>query len=356
MDWDREIERSARLLYQARLTKTLGDMNHVLDNALKLDRRPLRLGLTRGLGWFLGIGTKKPGLNRGLALQLRDNLGNLETSLALDLWVPEPDPEDVAKGRDPAAPLVSVIILAYGSLFLTARALRSVLAHSQGTNLEIIVVDNGSSDRTLDYLLDMERRFASVRVIANGRNLGYAAGNNRGLAAARGDYVVLLNNDTIATPGWIKAMLAHFAADSKLGLLGPVTNNIGNNAKIDTAYHSYAEMLGFAVKRARGRAGRRFDISGLGFFCVMVPRKVLNQCGMLSEEYGLGWFEDDDYCNRVKKAGYRLACAEDAFIHHELSASFYMLPAKESRELFARNRAIYEAKWGPWVPHHQRPA
>jgi len=99
--------------------------------------------------------------------------------------------------------------------------------------------------------------------------------------------------------------------------------------------------------------GETFSIRTLAFFCVMMPRKVYEQVGPLDEAYGLGFYEDDDYCRRVEQAGWRLECAEDVFIHHHLSASFNKL-GKGRKELLERNRKIYEAKWGAWVPHRQR--
>jgi GT2 family glycosyltransferase len=85
-----------------------------------------------------------------------------------------------------------------------------------------------------------------------------------------------------------------------------------------------------------------------------MPRSTWERVGPLDEAFGIGFFEDDDYCRRVEAAGLRVACADDVFVHHHLSASFDALKAERKRELFERNKAIYEAKWGPWVPHAYR--
>ena len=74
----------------------------------------------------------------------------------------------------------------------------------------------------------------------------------------------------------------------------------------------------------------------------------------LDPDFGVGFFEDDDYCRRVEAAGLGVACAEDVFVHHHLSASFDKLKAEARQQLFLRNRAIYEAKWGTWQPHQYR--
>ena len=101
-------------------------------------------------------------------------------------------------------------------------------------------------------------------------------------------------------------------------------------------------------------AGRKFEIDVLAFFCVAMPAEVVRTVGELDENFGTGFFEDDDYCRRVRASGRRLVCAEDVFVHHELSASFARVDASARRELFERNRAYFESKWGPWKQHTYR--
>ena len=90
------------------------------------------------------------------------------------------------------------------------------------------------------------------------------------------------------------------------------------------------------------------------FFCVMIRRDVYESIGDLCEEYSRGFFEDDDYCRRAEREGWDIECADDVFVHHHLSATFDALGAAAKRELFDRNKAIYEAKWGDWRPHAYR--
>ena len=251
-------------------------------------------------------------------------------------------------------PRVSVIILTFNNLDLTKACLDSVLERSEYSNLEIIVVDNASSDGTSVYLKDLARRHSEVRLILNSKNLGFAAGNNVGLSMATGSYLVILNNDTVVTQGWIMTLLRHFQRDPGLGLIGPVTNNIGNEARIKTQYQSMAEMHTEALLHTLPNMGRTLPLRTAAFFCVMLPRSVYEVCGPICEDYGRGFFEDDDYCRRVEQAGFHIACAEDVFIHHHLSASFNKLKQEDRLRLFDENRKVYEAKWGPWVPHSYR--
>lgn len=251
-------------------------------------------------------------------------------------------------------PKVSVIVLTYNNLELTKACLDSLLTQSQYANLEIIVVDNNSSDDTPAFITDWADGHPDRIVILNADNKGFAEGNNVGLAAASGDYMVILNNDTVVTAGWVKGLLRHLQDNKDIGIIGPITNNIGNEAKVSTRYDKIEDMHAESVELTRARMGVWFEINTLAFFCVMFPRSTYEQVGGLCEEYGLGFFEDDDYCRRVQRSGMRAACAEDVFVHHHLSASFNKLGAEKKQALFEKNKAIYESKWGPWVPHTYR--
>lgn len=253
-----------------------------------------------------------------------------------------------------AEPRVSVVILCYNNIELSKRCIDSVLTVSDYPALEVVIVDNASTDGSADYLRELGREHPEIKLVLNEKNLGYAAGNNAGLAVATGDYLVLLNNDTEVTPGWVRTLLRHFRRDPQIGLLGPVTNNIGNEARIALDYPDSEGMRVAAARHTLSHMGRQHAMNTLAFFCVMLPRRVLDACGLLCEDYGLGWFEDDDYCRRVQSHGFSLVLAEDVFIHHELSASFGKLPSKEKQALFERNKAIYESKWGQWQPHEYR--
>lgn len=251
-------------------------------------------------------------------------------------------------------PKVSVVVLTYNNLDLTKACLDSLTTQSGYPNLEIIVVDNNSSDETPEYLSEWVNAGVDRTIILNKDNKGFAAGNNQGLAVAKGEYLVILNNDTIVTAGWVKGLMTHLLDNDDIGIIGPTTNNIGNEARIDTRYTHIEEMHSEAINIARNRMGQWFEINTLAFFCVMLTRSCYEQIGGLCEEYGLGFFEDDDYCRRVQRNGMRVVCAEDVFIHHHLSASFNKLGAEKKQMLFEKNKAIYERKWGAWTPHRYR--
>jgi GT2 family glycosyltransferase len=180
--------------------------------------------------------------------------------------------------------------------------------------------------------------------------LGFAAGNNIGIQRASGDVVILLNNDTEVTNGWLWRSLKHLQNDSMLGLLGPSTDNCGNEARISLLRND-ATWRRQILYRFSFRKLQRFQNKTVAFFCVFIKREVIEKVGLLDEAFGRGYFEDDDYCRRVEQEGYTVAISRDIFVHHEMGASFNEIEDESRKKLFEANRAVYEKKWGPWKPH-----
>ncbi|MDG1127004.1 MAG: glycosyltransferase [Hellea sp.] len=252
-------------------------------------------------------------------------------------------------------PLVSIVILSYGDPELTKATLHSLIARGGVyPNMEILIVDNGSSSGSLQVLNDYANRFANVQVFENGENLGFAAGNNVGLDMATGKYVLMLNNDTYVSPGTIYAMVRHLQNNPETGVVGPLTNNIGNEARLELDYDSMDEMIDVSWGMKAGYRGKSISTAVVAYFSVMLRRTDLEIFGNLCTEYGRGMFEDDDHCQLIRSKGYDCRVLEDAFVHHHLSASFSKINSKERQKLFNSNKDIFEKKWGPWVPHQYR--
>jgi GT2 family glycosyltransferase len=239
-------------------------------------------------------------------------------------------------------------------LALTKACLASLLEFTDYPNYEVLLVDNASTDGTIDFLTDFAKQHPHIRLVLNRSNMGFAAGNNAGIKAARGDFIVLLNNDTYCTRGWLRDLLRHLMKDKSLGAVGPVTNNIGNEARINVTYLSMREMAGVARDYTSSHARGLLEVKNVAFFCVAMPRSAIEKVGLLDESFGMGFFEDDDYCNRIRQAGFRIGIADDVFIHHELSASFNQLAQERRAELFQSNLKLYQARWGKWIPHQYR--
>ena len=241
----------------------------------------------------------------------------------------------------------SIIVLTFNQLEDGTRpCIDSIYRCTDPMDFELILVDNASSDGTPDYLRSVKDAHHNVVLILNDKNKGYAAGNNDGMRVARGDSVILLNNDTLVTPNWLDDLLSDMEADRTIGLVGPVTNSAGNEQMITIPslnLENYLELSRQYVMRHRGYL---FETQKLGFYCVAMRKEIMAKVGYLDEKFGLGMFEDDDFCVRAKKAGYRLMVKEGCFIYHKGSLSFKKVIAKEYEELFNRNRQYFISKHG----------
>jgi GT2 family glycosyltransferase len=241
-------------------------------------------------------------------------------------------------------PVASIVVVTWNNPVLTRLCLESVLANTEAPSFEVVVVDNASSRATTSYLERLEESRTSVRLLRIGRNIGFPAATNIGLAEARGDVFVLLNNDTIVPPGWLCTLVSHLD-DESVGLVGPVTNETDGEARIRTDYRSYGQLLAFAAQRAID--GRARQVEMLTMFCAAMRRDVYERIGPLDVSFGLGLFEDDDYSMRLRRAGYRLICAEDVFVHHFGRGSFgALVPSGSYNAILDRNKLRFESKWG----------
>src|SRR5262249_22448276 len=147
-----------------------------------------------------------------------------------------------------AFPKASIVIVTYNNLELNRLCLESLLRFTEWPNYEVFVVDNASSDGTPEYLSGVTREFPGLRVILNQKNVGFAAANNQALREATGEILVLLNNDTVVPRGWLTRMIRHLHQDPSIGLIGPVTNSIGNEAKIEVGYTGINDMPRWAAR------------------------------------------------------------------------------------------------------------
>ena len=253
-------------------------------------------------------------------------------------------------------PHASIVVVTIDGLVFSRLALESVLASRTSVSFEVVVVDNGSTDGTVEYLQELSNRDHRVRLVLNERNIGFASATNSGIVLTSGEVLVLLNNDTIVVDGWLDRIVDHLR-EPDIGLLGAVTNRAGNEAEIEVGYRTFGELRSFADDRARSHASAIFDIRTATMFCAALRREVWNAVGSLDERFAIGLFEDEDYAMRVRAAGYRVVCAEDLFVHHFGQASIGKLgPAGEYGTLFHANRERWEAKWGmTWQPYVRRP-
>ncbi len=242
--------------------------------------------------------------------------------------------------------LASILVLCCNELAYTRQCLDAVLANTRAP-YELILLDNGSSDGTGDYLESLTSRSEPARIVAirEPNNLGFPGGVNRCLREARGEYIVLLNNDAVVSPGWLDILVRAALCDyPHIGLVGAVSNFAGGIQQIPVPYRDPNELPAFAARRRVECAAQLVDAPMLSGFCLLLRRAVLDAIGGLDERFGLGFFYDDDLSRRARGAGFRLAVAPDCFVHHHGSRTFLGLGIDPARQL-ETNAALFREKW-----------
>ena len=253
-------------------------------------------------------------------------------------------------------PKVSVLIVSYNSAEFLGPCLRALLQDTSYPAFEVIVVDNASTDDSAKIAAEFSATDDRIRAVRLPTNTGFAAGNNAAARLATGEHLIFLNADAMVTPGWIGYLLRHLLLDRRIGLICPVTNFAGNEAKINIDYDDEATMRSFATRIARENRGAAIDIAVAPLFCALMRTDLFREIGGLDEGYGIGMFEDDDLAEAVRQRGFRVCAAEDCFVHHFGQGSFSQLASAEYNRIFDENLKRYEGRWNKkWVAHRPRP-
>jgi polysaccharide pyruvyl transferase CsaB len=264
--------------------------------------------------------------------------------------------DDIDRAIREAFPPVSILIVTYNSAAFVGPCLESVLRNTSYPSYEVIVVDNASTDNTVERVKEYVARDSRLRLIALPKNLGFAGGNNHAARESRGERLIFLNVDTMVTSGWIERLLCHMRQDPSIGLLCPVTNFAGNEIKINVDYTDWRSMERFARNVSAAKLGQRMEIGVAPLYCALMPRAVWDRIGEMDTRYEIGMFEDDDLSLRIRQAGLGVFAAEDCFIHHFGQGSFSKLASETYNRIFEENRRRFEEKWKqPWAAHCTRP-
>jgi GT2 family glycosyltransferase/Flp pilus assembly protein TadD len=244
----------------------------------------------------------------------------------------------------PPRPLVSIIILTFNQLAFTRLCVDSIRRHTPESH-EIVFVDNGSNDGTVEWLRELAVRNPHYSLISNGENLGYAKGNNQGIDAARGEYLLLLNNDVVVSPQWLSGLLDCYSGDEPVGIVGPVTNSISGMQQLpQVGYRELAGLDSFAAAHRSVYRNVRVPQRRIVGFCMLFPRSLVERAGTLDERYGTGNYEDDDFCLRAAIEGFTNLVAVDVFVHHFGSATFRGNLIDHTATMGA-NRSLFRQKW-----------
>ncbi|MHB8645319.1 MAG: glycosyltransferase family 2 protein, partial [Thermomicrobiales bacterium] len=219
-----------------------------------------------------------------------------------------------------SVPRYSLVIPLFNRLLFTTICVRALIAVAdQWDETEVILVDNGSADGTAAYLATLGTPF---RVISNGRNMGFAHACNQGAAAARGAFLVFLNNDTVPQPGWLTALAAPMTAPLAPAIVGARLlfpddtiqhAGLGFNTRYEPVHLAYGEPAESAARLSRA-------VPAVTGACLMVERARFLASGGFDEEYRNG-FEDLDFCCRMRAAGGMVWYEAGSMLYHFESAS-----------------------------------
>jgi GT2 family glycosyltransferase len=253
-------------------------------------------------------------------------------------------------------PTVSIIIVTYGSAARIESCLNALKQLQTSVEHEIIVVDNASRDDTVSLV---QTRYPDVRLLPQSENWGFAGGVNRGIEQARGGLIALLNPDAVARPSWLDELITPFT-DPQVGIAGSKVldatgriQSIGallNTPLLLTAHRGEGEI-------DAGQYDMPADVWGVHGAAMAFPRQLWATLGSFDEGYFPAYLEESDFCERARRAGYRVVTAPRAVVVHaessttgKFSAEFYFY--------YLRNRLRFAAKWYDWplLWHEFRPA
>ncbi len=237
-----------------------------------------------------------------------------------------------AADSEPAHPRVDVVVCVRDAPEDVRLCLWS-LTHSATRPFHLIVVDDGSGPETAAMLDAIAAREPELELLRNeGPEHGYTRAANIGLRAATGAHVVLLNSDTIVSPGWIERIVACAESGERIGVVGPLSNAAthqslpavtedGRWAVNELPAWMTVDSIALLVAELSGRARPRVPF--VNGFCYAITREAIERVGLFDEDrFGSGYCEENDFSIRARDAGLELALADDAYVFHAKSRSY----------------------------------
>lgn len=229
-------------------------------------------------------------------------------------------------------PTVDIILPVYNALEDVKACIES-LYNNETIPFNLIIIDDCSEEETKLWLESAQKEFG-FKLSRNAENLRFTKTVNRGFSQSEGDFVVLLNSDTIVTAYWLEKILCCFESDSSVGIVGPLSNaaswqtvpvredKVNGGWLVNEIPEGYSiELMGQLVETISQR--QYPNVPSVNGFCYVIKRDVINQIGTLDEEYfPTGYGEEDDFSIRARKAGYTIRVADDTYVFHAKSKSY----------------------------------
>ncbi|HET8897459.1 MAG TPA: glycosyltransferase [Rhodanobacteraceae bacterium] len=243
-----------------------------------------------------------------------------------------------------ATPRVSIVIPVYGKFEYTAACLAALAEHAAATPFEVIVVDDASPDDSAGHIA----RIAGVRLLRNPENLGFVGSCNRGAAAAQGEFVLFLNNDTVVTAGWLEALLACFAERPDAGLVG--ARLVYPDGRLQEAGGIvFNDASGWNYGRFENPDDPRFNFRREADYCsgaaIVLRRALFEQLGGFDQRYAPAYYEDTDLAFQVRAQGLKVYVEPAATVVHFEGISAGTDTASGMKRYQAVNQGKFRDKW-----------
>lgn len=248
-----------------------------------------------------------------------------------------------------ATPLISIVTLTWNTTEITCDFLHSLNEHCKYPNLEIIIADNGSKEDPTAVFKSIR---PDVKVILNGKNLGFTGGNNVAIKEAKGDYLFIVNNDTEVTPGLLEGMLEVFEQFPDAGVVSPKFHYFFHKGTIE--YAGYPPIDPWTGKNSKVGCGEidkgQYDVMGTTGYAhggaMLVPRKIIEEVGPLPDVFFI-YYEEFDWCEQIKRKGYKIYYQPKSLIYHKesmttgKSSPFKTFYLNRNRILFMRRNMSF---------------
>jgi len=239
-------------------------------------------------------------------------------------------------------PLISIITINWNSTAVTCDFLRSINEQNTYSNIEVIVVDNASKENPTAAFLSV---YPSVKIICNDSNLGFSGGNNAGIRAAKGDYLFIVNNDTEFTSGLLEGLLEIFEQHPEAGVACPKFHYFFEKGTIEYAGYNPVNILtgrNSMIGSRQKDEGQFNEVKETEYAHgggMLVPRKVIDEVGLMPEEFFL-YYEELDWSVQIRRKGFKIYFQPKSLIYHKESMTTGKMSPLKTFYL-TRNRILF---------------
>lgn len=217
----------------------------------------------------------------------------------------------------------SFILVCYDNCDLTKKALESLLEsfdlNYRGRGIEVVIINNNSKDETIEVVQKIKEDYKGIIeiVLVNmEENMGYSIGVNIGLSKATGKIITILNNDLIFPRDWFNGLALALDKDSSLGVAVPYLSYASGVQNVEVKLDSLQKIQDFAYKFTNEHKGSIVYTNRAIGACLTMKREVIELIGGCDFWFGLGMYDDDDWCLRIRVSGYKMAIIGDSFVYH----------------------------------------